>query len=110
MVEFGICMPKETIDRIKLLAKGPYMSRGRYIWKAVDKLLAEEEEKQQVTIAVSDCSFKIMSKKSLPLGVEGSSHFAQQQLQCLQLRIQPQLKATRVVGTAREEPNSQESC
>ena len=51
MVEFGICMPKETIDRIEA-AKGQYMSRGRYIWKAVDKLLAEEEEKQQVTIAV----------------------------------------------------------
>jgi metal-responsive CopG/Arc/MetJ family transcriptional regulator len=52
LVEFGICMPEQTIERIEAI-KGPYLSRGKYILKAVDRLLAEEEEKQQVTIAAA---------------------------------------------------------
>jgi hypothetical protein len=31
--------------------KGPYMTRGKYILKAVDRLLQEEEEKQLVAVA-----------------------------------------------------------
>jgi hypothetical protein len=46
LVEFGVCMPKETVERIEAV-KGPYITRGKYILKAVDKLLAEEEEKDQ---------------------------------------------------------------
>ena len=46
LVEFGVCMPKETVERIEAV-KGPYITRGKYILKAVDKLLAEEEEKNQ---------------------------------------------------------------
>lgn len=43
LVEFGVCMPKETVERIEAV-KGPYITRGKYILKAVDKLLAEEEK------------------------------------------------------------------
>ena len=46
MVEFGICIPQETVERIESL-KGPYLSRGRFIWMAVDRLLEEEEQKQK---------------------------------------------------------------
>jgi hypothetical protein len=43
LVEFGVCMPKETVERIEAV-KGPYITRGKYILKAVDKLLEEEEQ------------------------------------------------------------------
>ena len=49
-IEFGVCMPKETIERIEAV-KGPYMTRGKYILKAVDRLLDEEEERQKKVIA-----------------------------------------------------------
>ena len=39
-------MPKETIERIEAV-KGPYMTRGKYILKAVDRLLQEEEEEEE---------------------------------------------------------------
>jgi metal-responsive CopG/Arc/MetJ family transcriptional regulator len=42
--EFGISMPKKTIDRINAV-KGPYITRSKFILRAVDKVLQEEEEK-----------------------------------------------------------------
>jgi metal-responsive CopG/Arc/MetJ family transcriptional regulator len=44
--EFGISMPKRTIDRINAV-KGPYISRSKFILRAVDKALKEEEEERK---------------------------------------------------------------
>lgn len=46
MTEFGVCMPKETIARIERI-KGPYLTRGKYILRAVDKMLDQEEEEER---------------------------------------------------------------
>ena len=54
LVEFGVCMPKETIERIEAV-KGPYMNRGKYILKAVDRLLQEEEEEEKTTSGCCCC-------------------------------------------------------
>lgn len=44
MKEFGIVMPKSTVERIDAI-KGPYITRSKFILKAVDKALEEEEQK-----------------------------------------------------------------
>lgn len=49
--EFGISMPKKTIDRINA-AKGPYISRSKFILRAVDKALEEEEEEEKLSDAL----------------------------------------------------------
>jgi metal-responsive CopG/Arc/MetJ family transcriptional regulator len=44
MQEFGIVMPKSTVERIDAV-KGPYITRSKFILRAVDKALEEEEQK-----------------------------------------------------------------
>jgi hypothetical protein len=39
--EFGISMPQKTLNKIDAI-KGPYISRAKFILRAVDKALEEE--------------------------------------------------------------------
>ena len=50
--EFGISMPKKTIDRINAV-KGPYITRSKFILRAVDKALEEEEQQEKLSDAHS---------------------------------------------------------
>jgi hypothetical protein len=45
-VEFGFAIPRETAERIEKI-KGPYITRTKFIVKAIDCLLLAEEERQQ---------------------------------------------------------------
>jgi hypothetical protein len=45
--EFGISMPKNTIDRINAV-KGPYITRSKFILRAVDKALQEVEQEKML--------------------------------------------------------------
>jgi metal-responsive CopG/Arc/MetJ family transcriptional regulator len=46
-VEFGFAIPLETAERIEKV-RDPYITRSKFILKAIDRLLHEEEEKQTV--------------------------------------------------------------
>jgi metal-responsive CopG/Arc/MetJ family transcriptional regulator len=52
--EFGISMPKKTIDRINTV-KGPYISRAKFILRAVDKALQEEEQREKEEETSAQC-------------------------------------------------------
>jgi metal-responsive CopG/Arc/MetJ family transcriptional regulator len=43
--EFGISMPQKTLDKIDAV-KGPYISRAKFILRAVDKAIEEEEQEK----------------------------------------------------------------
>ncbi len=47
-------MPKKTIDRINTV-KGPYISRAKFILRAVDKALQEEEQREKEEETSAQC-------------------------------------------------------
>jgi metal-responsive CopG/Arc/MetJ family transcriptional regulator len=49
LCSFGFSIPKQKLEHIDAV-KGPYISRSKYILRAVDKALEEEEKQKKIAI------------------------------------------------------------